>query len=199
MKSKAILVLLTLLLTPLQVLADPYDNLLACINALDYDSTLQPISDKVSLTGKTDRLFSMLANESYPTSNEKEVILAWVIKRERCVSDNPLPVNIVTHIPREGMNAVQSLSLELYKGAMTYGQFAKKLQDIRAAMEASREDIMRQYQRQQSQQRQYQQQLEEYQYQACMNRASKDPIAAPFDRANCMNERAARQLGGDHE
>jgi len=82
MKLKIMMALVGLVCHTQQVYADQMSE---CINALDRDLTLQPISDKVSLTGKTDRLFSMMTNESYPTASEKEAIFAWATRRERCL------------------------------------------------------------------------------------------------------------------
>lgn len=188
MKLKAVLVLLALLGSMQHAYADPLSD---CINTLERDSVLQPISDKVSLAGKTDRLFSMMANESFPTSSEKEAIFAWATKRERCINDNPPPNNPITQVNREGFNAVQSLILDLYKGIITYGQFTRQRQEIAKIVDAKTQQIIGQYQQQQMQQQQQYQQQEEYLYQACMNRAGDI-----YQRNACQMERAGRQLGG---
>lgn len=182
-----LLVLLTLLCSMQHTHADPLSD---CINTLEHDAALQPISDKVSLAGKTDRQFSMMANESFPTPSEKEAIFAWATKRERCINDNPP----IAQVNREGFNAVQSLILDLYKGTITYGQFTRQRQEIAKTVDAKKQQIimqlLQQNQQQQMQQQQYQQQ-EEYLYQACMNRARDI-----YQRNACQMERAGRQLGG---
>lgn len=189
MKLKTLLLVLLALLCSMQhVHADPLSD---CINTLEHDSALQPISDKVSLAGKTDRLFSMMANESFPTSSEKEAIFAWATKRERCINDNPPPNNPITQVTREGFNAVQSLILDLYKGTMTYGQFTKQRQEIAKIVDAKTQQIIGQYQQQQMQQQRQQQQFCETRLQQCLSRAGDI-----YARNACQMENSGCALGG---
>lgn len=183
MKFKIMLVLLALLCTSQQLYAD-------CFDALENDIELQVIRDKVALVGSGGQTFGMLSNENYPTSDEKPVIYKWAIKREQCVNSRPLSNDPVEQIQREAFNAGQSLILDLYKGAITYGQFASRRQEIKKLSDAKIQAIIGQYQQQQMQQQQYQQQQEEYLYQACMNRARNQ-----FDQSNCGMERSGRNIG----
>lgn len=188
MKFNILLLVFPTLLCAMQyAYADPVGE---CFNVLEYDSTLLPISDKVALAGKTDRLFSMMSNENYPTSSEKEAIFAWATKRERCLSNNPSPSNPIIQVNIEGFNAIQSLILDLYKGTITYGQFARQRQEIAKMVDAKTQQIIGQYQQQQAQQQQYQQQQEDYLHQACLNRARSQSAEAA-----CNMERSGRQMG----
>jgi hypothetical protein len=166
-------------------------GLVDCFNALKYDSQLQPISEKVELARVGDVTFGMLANEDRPTSEEKQAIFKWATKRDQCFNAYPPPNNLSTQAVRDGYNSVQSLILDLYKGAITYGQFAKQSRETMEMVVARIQGSAGQYQRQQAQQQQYQQQREDYQYQACMNRARDQ-----FAQSACNMERAGRQIGG---
>lgn len=161
-----------------------------CNLALDGDPILQPIRDKVVLSGLSDPPFSMMANDDYATPSERQAILLWGSKRERCVKDNPPDASPISQVADEGFSAVQALILDLYKGQMTYGQFARKRQEVDAITRARIQQIIGQYQQQQSQQQRYQQQQEEFLYQSCMNRARNQ-----IDRASCGMERAGRGAG----
>lgn len=187
MKLKMMLVMLVLLSHTLHAVADPMGD---CIAALANDDALQPIADKVALSGDSDRAFFMMANNSHPTASEKVVILDWGNKRERCLSNNPPPQNPVTHILVEGFRTVQSMILDLYNGDVSYGEFNRRRQDLNNAQQAMLQQVINQYQQQQFQQRQYQQQREDYLDQACLNRARNQ-----IEMASCGMGRAGRQLG----
>lgn len=184
MKLKAVLVLLVLLCSSQHIYAD-------CFDALENDTELQVIRDKVALVSSNSQTFGMLSNENYPSSDEKPAIYKWAIKREQCVNSRPLSNDTVGQIYRETFNAVQSLILDLYKGTITYGQFTRQRQEIAKIAAAKTQQIIGQYQQQQMQQQQQYQQQEEYLYQACMNRARDI-----YQRNACQMERAGRQLGG---
>lgn len=188
MKLKTLLlVLLALLCSSQHIYAESLGD---CFNALQYDNELQPISDKVALGRVGEVSFSMLANEATATPNEAQAIYKWAIKRERCFKSDPPPNNIVTHVVTDGFNTVQSLLLDLHKGAITYGQFNRQCQEIMRILTARIQEIAGQQQQQQFQQQQYQQQQEEYLDQACLNRARSQ-----IEKASCGMERAGRDIG----
>lgn len=184
MKLKVLLVLLALLCSSQQVYAD-------CFDALKYDAELQPISDKVALVGSDGHTFSMLANENYPTSDEKQIIYKWATKREQCINSRPQPNNPVEQINREAFNAGQSLILDLYKGTITYGQFARKRQEIKNLADAKTQAVIGQYQQQQMQQQRQQQQFCEARLQQCLSRAGDI-----YARNACQMENSGCALGG---
>ena len=206
MDAKKIFIHVAVLAFVQTTLADPLAN---CIIALDQVETLRPISDKVSLTGKPDRLFSMLANENLPTMEERGAIFEWATRRERCFSENPLPSDPISQVKRETQEAVQLLILDLYKGKLTYGQFASRRQEIGKAASLRMQQISQQErQAQEQRQIQQQQQLQQLQsqrqqermrrleqcdanYQLCMNRAGD---SARF-RNQCEMERSGCELG----
>jgi hypothetical protein len=177
-------------LTTMSMLAQANPPIYYCNLALESDPSLQQIRGKVVLSGLSEPSFTMMVNESYPTQSERQEILAWGSKREHCIKENPPQAGPITQVAGEGFNAVQALIVDLYKGAITYGQFAKQRQDVQSITNARMQQIIGQYQRQQSAQQQYQQQRGDYLDQACLNRARN-----PVERANCGMERAGRQIG----
>jgi len=161
-----------------------------CFNSLEYDAELHPIKDKVSLVSSDTQTFGMLANEATPTSDETQAIYKWATKREQCLKSYPPPNNPLTQVNREGFNSIQSLILDLYKGNLTYGQFARQRREIAKMVEAKTQEIIGQYQQQQMQQQQQQRQFCETRYQQCLNRA-KDIYA----RNACQMENAGCGIG----
>jgi hypothetical protein len=191
MKFSVGLVSLSLLFITSHAAAEPWGD---CLRGLASDYALQPIADKVALSGSSDRLFSMMANDSYPTATEKAVILDWGNKRERCNTSYPPEQRPLTHLYVEGFRTVQSMIFDLYKGAISYGEFNRRRQDLNTALEARIQQLVgqyqQQYQQQQYQQQQYQQQREDYLNQQCLDRARNQ-----FDRANCGIAAGARGIG----
>lgn len=192
MKFSVGLLSLSLLFLTSHAASEPWGD---CLRGLASDYALQPIADKVALSGSSDRLFSMMANDSYPTATEKEVILDWGNKRERCNSSYPPQQNPLTPFYAEGFRTVQSMIFELYKGSIPYGEFNRRRQDLNTAIEARIQQLANQYrqnlQQQNQQQHQYQQQREDYLNQQCLDRARNQ-----FDRANCGIAAGARGIGG---
>lgn len=173
-----------------KILGQLQHSLEGCIDVLKYDVELKPISDKVALSGIGEQTFGMLANENHPTLDETQAIFRWATKREQCIRSNPPQNSPITQANMEGFNAAQSLILDLYKGSITYGQFARQRQEIAKMVDAKTQQIIGQYQQQQAQQQQYQQQQEDYLHQACLNRARSQSAEAA-----CNMERSGRQMG----
>lgn len=190
MQFKVLLVSIVMLCSARLVYAD-------CFEALGYDHDLYTIANKVALARVDGQTFSMLANENRPTPEEKIVILKWGEKRDACSKSLGQPNNPIAQISYEAFNASQTLILDLYKGSITYSQFAKQRQDIWNASEFKTQQFKQQYLQQAMQMQQYQQQQQQerqqqtqWQRQACLNRARNQ-----FDVANCNMEAAGAGLG----
>lgn len=106
--------------------------LFECLQSLEIDPQLQSISDKVPLSGKTDRLFALMGNDNYPSPQEREAIYSWGIKRDNCLSNDPqAQANTpLTQVSRNGFNGIQALISDLYKGNISYGLFARRSQEV---------------------------------------------------------------------
>ena len=196
MKFKVLLVSVVMLCSAQLVYAD-------CFEALGYDPDLYMIADKVSLSGSDGQTFSMLANENLPTSEEKIAIFKWGEKRELCSKSRGAPNNPIEQIGYEGFKASQTLILDLYKGSMTYSQFAKQRQEIWNTSDARSQQMKAQYlqqmmqmQQNQQQQQQGRQQHCETNYQRCLDRASMSGANNyPYRKAECMSASAGCMLG----
>ena len=196
MKFKVLLVSVVMLCSAQLVYAD-------CFEELGYDHDLYMIADKVALSGIAGQTFSMLANENFPTAEEKVAILKWGEKREVCSKSIEPPNNPIAQIGYEGFKAFQLLILDLYKGSMTYSQFARQRQEINNVMGARSQQMKAQYlqqmmQMQQNQQQQQQgmQQYCETNYQRCLDRASMSGANNyNLRKSQCDMENAGCQLG----
>ncbi len=142
-----------------------------CFSDLMYDSELSVIRGKVGLTSHTDQTFTMLANDSRPDSEETLAILKWGQKRDRCVAQIPASNHPVQQVQRQAFQTLQRLIVDLYRGNMTYGQFAQQRADIATTSDAQIQQILGQVQQQQYQQQQQRNQYCENNYQQCLNRA----------------------------
>ena len=118
-----------------------------CMRDLANDPELYYIKDRIALGGIAQQTFGMLANESYPTSDEKKIILKYGSKREECRKKmNSSGNGILEQLYSSAFNASQSLILDLYSGVITYGQFARKRQDILRNLEAKERGVLVQQQ-----------------------------------------------------
>ena len=164
--------------------------IIECFNAIRYDSSLNLIANKVGLGSHSDRMFSLMANEDYPTENEKAVILEWGNKRERCLRDYPADRHpgALTYIGAQ--KNLQFLILELYKGGMSYGQFIRQREALNNSHQANQNEIVSQIQQQQIQQQQQARQFCENRYQQCMYRARDG-----FQRSECQMANAGCGIG----
>ena len=160
--------------------ADTY----SCINDLGYDSDLFAIRGKVALGSIDQQTFSMLADTSMPNSQEAQALLAWGNKRELCLRKFPLSQDspFTSHV-LEGFNATQSILLALYRGQISYGDFAGQRLEISNAVNSRTQQMKSQIQGQGQQQ-------ENYLMQQCLNRA-KDI----YQRNACQMEASGRGLG----
>lgn len=106
-----------------------------CYNRLTDSAELKPIADKVGLSGVRDQSFAMLANEALASEEEKKIIMRWGAMRDACQKGTKLyftfwPNNPLVPIDQGINDAGNQLILGLYRGALTYGQFAKLRADL---------------------------------------------------------------------
>jgi hypothetical protein len=112
-----------------------------CFARLAHDSSLSAISDKVALDGVNAQTFGMLANTSKPTAAEKEAIQRYADESSKCFDDaERLRVNVGTPPSLNALyNATKTartnLLVLLYNGAINYGEFARKRQEVSDAFD----------------------------------------------------------------
>jgi hypothetical protein len=101
------------------------------IVSLYSDPRLDPIRDKVPLLLKPDSIKpSHLVNETKPTPAEKKAIEVWLQVRERAqqhiASQRGEPSMLLTQTRNDITRAIAAL----HRGDLTYGAFARRVQQI---------------------------------------------------------------------
>lgn len=149
-----------------------------CFGELGQDSELSGIANMVALDrfANLTASFEMLSNDNFPSEDEKRLILKWGTKREKCYKIRAatfsfIPPNLA-NLSVASDNDQQMLVLELYKGGLTYGDFAAKRQEIETRYNGQIQQALGQYnagaeqQNYQNRQLQIQQQNQTKPYQA---------------------------------
>ena len=106
------------------------------------DPRLEVIVGKVSLNGIKNQSFDMLANTQRPNAEEKEALRMWSVMQDNC-KDTKQRLFDSTHAPRELIaifdfhaTSKNNLTLALYNGELTYGEFARKRREISNQLDA---------------------------------------------------------------
>ena len=108
------------------------------VDQLFADPRLDPIRDKVPLVlhpGTVTR--ALLANEDKPTPPEKQAIKVWMSIREQAQQyqlehQGPPSARLV-----RTRQLVTRAMLQLYNGELTYGQFARRIQELDSEYQAA--------------------------------------------------------------
>jgi hypothetical protein len=105
-----------------------------CFDKIKTQPQLNIISSKLSLGGLDEQTFSMLTNTSKPTEEEKTAINVYADLRKNCIKEHiktqdqdPLAAR---QLYASSTGAVENLLVDLYKGNLTYGQFAQLRKEI---------------------------------------------------------------------
>lgn len=125
-----------------------------CFEALSADGDLTLIKDKVSLVGAGEQTFSMLVDNSKPTTEEQKALLIWGNKRDVCFKEvrkaldaqgtAPAIKNVLT----SGSHTAQMLLIDLYNGKLTYAEFANRRQDLTQVINEAIANIQSELQKQ---------------------------------------------------
>lgn len=116
-------------------------------NAQVASPSLDPIRTKIALKNVRDQTFEMLANTTVPDGREKVAILEYAkireefLRRQDAIEAEYRP--FYRQAFRVAGQATQAALADLYNGASTYGEFAKRRQQIWAQFD----DVVRQIQR----------------------------------------------------
>jgi hypothetical protein len=109
----------------------------ACFNKLASEPSLTILAGKVAVDDVKKQTFDMLANMSAPTEPEKSAIKHWSNMRAGCYAAvdafyarTGVPTSLLA-LYESTKTAGDKLLILLYNGAITYGEFAQKRQDIR--------------------------------------------------------------------
>lgn len=101
-----------------------------CFTALANDPELKAISGKVMLSGGVPTL-AYLANDEVVSNEEKQLVALWATKRDVCKNAEMILYEYQEAPDKKALyntlvNSFSTLLLELYKGRMSYGEFAKQ-------------------------------------------------------------------------
>jgi hypothetical protein len=126
-------------------------DLVTCVRTLSRDPEFADISAKLPLQDMNTISFSMLADQSRPTAQERKEIASWFDARENCwkASEPTLralwPPEIV-QISNEGSASLKVIGVELYNGRLTYGEANKQIEDLGNSIKGRIIPVVRQYQ-----------------------------------------------------
>ncbi len=128
--------------TPAQFwVRDKQDAFESYKQTLDGSRALDPIRSKIALKDPRETTFEMLANTSKPTAIERTAILEYAKLRESHLArqkaidaqyGNAIPYQRILDV---GGQAAAALLADLYNSALTYGEFAKKRQEVSAMVD----------------------------------------------------------------
>ncbi len=120
------------------VITPDKNDFAACFSNLANSPELATIRQKVGLDGVKSQTFSMLADNSKPTDQEKLALRKWGDMRDVCLKQihesmslQRVPMQILNVNDASAMGS-QSLLVELVNGNMTYSEFAKKRSELSA-------------------------------------------------------------------
>jgi hypothetical protein len=165
------------------------------------DPRLEPVKDKVplSLTMSDPIPIQMLSNNEFATKEEAAAILVWAEQRQKCQTKytslfGPAPVHLDAL-----RRANTQLMAELYGGQITYGQYAKQLnqntalflqQDATIRAQAARDQMQAM---QAFQQTLYQQQQLNLERQRIQNEQLRAMQPQPSRSVNCTTSYIGNQ------
>lgn len=116
-----------------------------CFDQIKTQPQLNIISSKLSLGGADEQTFLMLANTSKPTEEEKTAISVYADMRKNCIKEDIKTRDIdplaVRQLYASSTGAVENLLVDLYKGNLTYGQFAQLRKEVVASTMAGLVEI----------------------------------------------------------
>lgn len=131
--------------------APPADPFVTCIQELANDPQFDGLAKKLSIHDLSNIPFSMLADNTLATPQERKDLLAWFDKRDQCWKDSePLhqkqwPPDIF-HLAQEGGAALHNIGLDLYNRKITFGEANKRLQDFAVDASARLAVMIKRYQ-----------------------------------------------------
>ena len=101
-----------------------------CNKMLDSDPLLTSIKDKIALSNGDNTTFSMLANDSIPTEEERKVIAIYATKKDLCSkiisqTQSFFPNDAGGLLAQTLNDTNNQLNMALYKGQLSYGNYAK--------------------------------------------------------------------------
>ncbi len=110
------------------------------------DHRLDRIRNKVALTDVREQTFAMLTDDTRATAEERPAIAAWAELTAQCLSYArsrvfPYVPPQMTPVLDAAARVTEGYKADLYRGALTYGEFAKKRGENFSQMNAALTNI----------------------------------------------------------
>ena len=111
------------------------------------DSALDSLRVKMAIESPKDTTFEMLTDQSRPTQSERLAIVTFARDKQECnrawsSSARRFPISAQAIVLREANAArFQFLLADLHGGVLTYGEFARKRQELAAELDAKRGEL----------------------------------------------------------
>lgn len=134
-----------------QVVANAAQDLLTCMRTLARDPQYAEISAKLPLQDMNTISFSMLADQSLPTTKERKEITGWFDERDQCWKTQEATLQSqwppeLFQLSNEGSAGIKSIGVELYNGKITFGEANSRIQQLGNSIKARIIPIVKQYQ-----------------------------------------------------
>lgn len=157
-----------------------------CMEKVAADPKLAPLAVKTSLGQVAKISTSMLADNSLPTAQEKELIAQWADSRDRCFvtytstlkEDLPPEAFAVAQV---SVNKAKLLAADMNAGKMTFGQFNRLRISQNSETESGFEQVRQLYAARQDQENQQRRQVLLMQLQNQLSKPTGNaPMPAPY-------------------
>jgi hypothetical protein len=124
---------------------------LSCVGVLSRDPRYAEITAKLPLRDFNTISFSMLADDSRPTPEERKEIAAWFDGRDQCWKESEAVLQSqwppeLFQLSNEGSAGMKAIGIALYKGKLTFGEANKQIEQLGNSIKARIIPIVKQYQ-----------------------------------------------------
>lgn len=107
----------------------------ACLENVKNDAALAPLARKLGVNGISGQSMEVMSNKEYASDADRPLISRWSAERERCFANadaswrKDFPPQLYA-LTLKANSQVKQLTLRLYSGAITYGEFAQGRQIV---------------------------------------------------------------------
>jgi hypothetical protein len=167
---------------PLKVSIENYTGCTGRVNAL---SQFSPLRDK-GLIGKVEEIpTALMANGSYPTQTEKDLLAEWSDKRSRCFITHTTSLKETMQpeqfqVAKMAMDRQKLLYSNFYAGKLSYAQYSRERLYESQQVESAFEQLRQLYAERQNQENEKKRQVLLMQLQSQLNKPAPAPMPAPY-------------------
>ncbi|MRT30791.1 hypothetical protein [Herbaspirillum sp. CAH-3] len=156
-----------------------------CMDKVAADPKFAPLAAKTSLGQVAKISTSMLADNSIPTDQERDLIAKWADSRDRCfvtytsTLKEDLPPEAFA-IAQVSVNKAKLLAADMNAGKMTFAQFNRLRISQNSETESGFEQVRQLYAARQDDENQRRRQVLLMQLQSQLNKPAPAPMPAPY-------------------